>query len=93
MRFSPLVLLLAGVAACGPVSPEQASRRCEDRARAAEGPQGSVTVGMNSRSGGFGGAEVSVSSDYLRGRDPLAVYRSCVYDLTGEVPATRPGAP
>lgn len=76
--------------ACTPISPERAADRCEERARAAQGPSGSVTVGTNSQSGPFAGASVSISSDFVRGLDPVAVYDRCVYNLTGELPIRPP---
>ncbi len=81
---------LAMLAACGPMNPERAAERCEERARAAQGPTGSVTIGVNSKTGGFSRASVGVSSDFLRGRDPDAVYDECVFSLTGEMPIRRP---
>ena len=87
-----LLVSLALVAGCAPVlmSPERSADQCEERARAAQGPTGSVTFGVNSESGGFGGASVGVSSDYLAGRDPLAVYNQCVYRLSGQAPIRPP---
>lgn len=80
------------MAACAPVlmDPAAAARLCEDRARAAQGPTGRVTLGVNSQDGGFGGAEIGLSSDYLAGRDPLAVYEQCVFDRTGQAPIRPP---
>ncbi len=75
-----------GLAACAPISPERAAERCQERARGAEGPQAEVTVGINSRTGGFASGSLGVSSDFLRGLDPVAVYESCVFNLTGELP-------
>lgn len=63
-----------------------AADRCEARARAANGPTGSVTVGANSNTGPFAGASIGVTSDFLRGEDPAAVYQSCVLRLTGNAP-------
>ncbi|MGJ8623469.1 MAG: hypothetical protein ACSHW1_11885 [Yoonia sp.] len=74
------------VAACGQISPERAADRCEERARAAQGPQVGLTMGVNSSSGGFVGGGISISSDAILGRDPLEVYESCVIDLTGQPP-------
>lgn len=87
MRVMTLCFAL-GLAACSntPPTPEQAADRCEERARGAQGPKVGVTVGANSNSGAFGGASIGVTSDFLRGRDPLEVYESCVIDLTGELP-------
>lgn len=79
------------LAACDvPVSPERAADFCEDRARAAQGPTGGVTIGTNSRTGGFASVEIGVSSDFVAGRDPLEVYRSCVFDRTGAAPIRPP---
>ena len=89
MRFAVLLLALA---ACTPVpvSPERAAEICEDKARAAQGPTGRVSVGTNSRTGGFGGVEIGVSSDFIAGRDPLDVYNECVFDRTGAAPIRPP---
>ncbi len=89
MRFAVLLLALA---ACTPVpvSPERAAEICEDKARAAQGPTGRVSVGTNSRTGGFGGVEIGVSSDFITGRDPLEVYAQCVFDRTGAAPIRPP---
>ncbi|EAR52416.1 hypothetical protein OG2516_08062 [Oceanicola granulosus HTCC2516] len=88
-------VLCAGLAAavltgCSPPSPLRAAQVCEERAAAAQGPTGGVTIGANSRTGGFASARIGVTSDYLRGRDPLEVYDSCVYDLTGQPPVRPP---
>ncbi|MCK0095130.1 hypothetical protein MWU60_06080 [Yoonia sp. F2084L] len=81
------VLLSAlAVTACGEVSPERAADRCEERARAAQGPEVGVTVGANSNSGAFADASIGISLDAIRGRDPIEVYESCVFGLTGELP-------
>lgn len=89
MRFA--VLFLA-VAACTPVpvSQEQAAEICEEKARAAQGPTGSVTVGTNSNSGGFTDVEIGITSDFIAGRDPLEVYSQCVFDRTGASPIRPP---
>ena len=86
MRFVMIPLMVAGLAACTPISPERAADRCEERARAAQGPQVGVTVGANSNSGPFASGSISISSDAIRGRDPVAVYEECVFDLTGQEP-------
>ena len=79
----PLIL-----AACAPPSPEAAYRACAARAQAALGPQGAVELGVGS--GGMStGLSLSVTSDYLRGRDPEAVYDACIRAKTGQGP-TRP---
>lgn len=86
------LITLALVAGCGvqPMTPERAARYCEDRARAAQGPTGRVTVGINSNSGPYLGGEIGVTSDYIQGRDPMAVYEACVYERTGGAPIRAP---
>ncbi|MDA0721748.1 MAG: hypothetical protein O2994_08715 [Proteobacteria bacterium] len=78
--------LLLGLAACGPVSPERAADRCEERARAAQGPTVGLTLGANSNSGPFASGSIGITSDAIRGRDPAQLYDECVFRLTGEMP-------
>ncbi len=83
-----LVALLgvALVSACSPITPERAADRCEERARAAQGPEIGLTLGTNSNSGPFASGSIGISADAIRGLDPTAVYESCVLKLTGEPP-------
>ena len=90
MRIAMIITAVAGLAACGEISPERAADRCEERARAAQGPEVGLTVGANSESGPFMGGSISISSDAIMGRDPLAVYEECVFDLTGQPPIRAP---
>ena len=69
---------------------ERAADICEERARAAQGPTGGITFGVNNRSGTTVEAEIGVTSDFLRGTDPDLVYDRCVIELTGEGPIRRP---
>ena len=88
-----IVLLVAGVLAlvsCGQISPERAADQCEERARAAQGPEIEIGIGANSNTGGFVNGSIGVSSDFIRGTDPVAVYESCVFNLTGELPIRPP---
>lgn len=80
------------LAACEPVpvDPEQAARDCEERARASQGPTGSVTTGINSQTGVFTGVQIGITSDVLRGSDPQDVYTDCVFELTGQAPFRPP---
>ena len=80
------------LAACEPipVDPLQVARACEERARAAQGPTGSVTIGASSSDGPFVGTEIGLSGDYIAGRDPLEVYESCVFQRTGAAPVRPP---
>lgn len=88
MRMAVLALLLLG--ACTPISPQRAADICEKRAREAQAPTGEITVGVNSNSGGLLEGSVGVTSDFLRGLDPVAVYDRCVLEKTGELPIRPP---
>jgi hypothetical protein len=90
-RWIPLAAL-AALAACSlpPPDPEAVARACEERARAAQGPTGGLTFGVNSDDGAFLGAEIGITSDFLMGRDPLAVYEECVRARTGAAPIRPP---
>lgn len=90
MRNALILLAMTGLASCGEISPERAADRCEERARAAQGPEVGLTVGTNSVSGAFAEGSISISSDAVRGRDPMAVYENCVFDLTGQPPIRPP---
>ena len=85
MRIA-LVMAAIMVAACSPITPERAADRCEERARAAQGPEIGLTLGANSDSGPFASGSIGISADAIRGLDPVAVYESCVMNLTGEPP-------
>lgn len=80
------------LAACTPqpVNPERAADICEAQARAAQAPTGRATLGTNSEDGAFGRVAIGVSSDFLRGRDPVEVYNQCVFDRTGAQPIRPP---
>lgn len=83
-RLLPFVALLA---ACGPMSVKQAERECFERARLAASPRGEVSVGMGSNGKTAGGVELSVSTDYILGKDPSAVYETCVMSKSGAAPS------
>ena len=89
MIFAATALLLAACETVPP-SPEEAALQCEERARAAQGPTGNVTLGVNSNSGPFTNVAVGVTGDFLAGRDPQDVYRDCVVRLTGQEPYRPP---
>jgi hypothetical protein len=72
------------------LDPALVADQCEQRARDAQGPTGDVTIGVNSRSGGFANASVGINSDFLRGLDPNAVYERCVFQRTGDLPIRPP---
>lgn len=84
MRFSALALLVL-LAACGPMSIEAAERQCFARAHLAQAPRGMIAAGVGNN-GPVGKVRLEVSSDYLQGRDPSAIYDACVYNLTGQPP-------
>ena len=79
------VAALAVLAACGPMSVERAEDACFERARLAAGPRGMIAAGA-----GSGGAKakmkLELSSDYVLGRDPSALYDACVYQKSGQPP-------
>ncbi|MBD3763845.1 MAG: hypothetical protein IE927_03680 [Rhodobacterales bacterium] len=85
MRAALPPLAALALVACGPVSVEMAEAQCLDRARLAEGPQVDVTLSVGS-GGTRTGLAVGVSTDYLAGRDPAAVYDRCIWQLTGQPP-------
>jgi hypothetical protein len=91
MRLAVIALTLVA-AACTPVppTPEQAAQMCEERARAAQGPTGNVTIGASSSDGPFVGAAIGITGDFLAGRDPLEVYSECVFNKTGAAPIRAP---
>lgn len=92
MKYAFGLLMLVALAACEAplLSPEMAAEVCEQRAREAQAPTGNVTVGANSRTGGFGGVSIGVTSDYLMGRNPLQVYEDCVLTRSGLPPIRGP---
>ena len=87
------LILLAILSACGPISQQQAEADCFARARDATGPHGEIGLGVGNN-GPVAGLELNISSDYIQGRDPSAVYDACVYQKTGQPPSqplyTRP---
>ena len=91
MRFGPAygAVLLAAVAACGPVPVERAEEMCFRQAELAVRPRGEVALGANSAGQKGGSLKLEISSDYIQGRDPSEVYNSCVYNRSGQLP-TRP---
>ncbi len=91
MRTLCFILGATAMSACASeITPEQAADRCEERAQAAQAPEVGVTVGVNSNTGRYVDGSISLTSDYLRGRDPFDVYESCVINLTGQPPIRPP---
>lgn len=86
-RMGLMLLVPALLAACGPMTLAQAERQCFERARLAKQPRGEVQVGASSDGRTSAGLKLKVSSDYLLGRDPSAVYEMCVMQKAGEPPS------
>lgn len=84
-----LWLLPLALLACGPIPVERAERQCLERARLAQQPRGEVNLGVGSGGRTSAGIELTVTSDYIMGRDPSAVYDLCVQQKSGQ-PPTRP---
>lgn len=90
--LAALLLLATGLAACGPVPVDQAERSCLRDAREASAPRSQAVLGVGTDGDDVGvlaGFSVSVSSDYITGRDPAVVFHDCVVRRSGQVP-TRP---
>lgn len=77
----PVILM-----SCGPVTVQQAERQCLERARLAQQPRGEIGLGVGSGGRALGRFEINVSSDYILGRDPSAVFDTCVMQKSGEAP-------
>jgi hypothetical protein len=84
---APLALFAVSLAlsACGPVSVQQAESQCFERARLAAAPRGEVAFGVGSN-GPAANLEIGISSDFIAGRDPSAVYDTCVMQKSGQPP-------
>lgn len=90
MKSAAALFALSGLlalTACGPVSRASAERTCFERARLAVHPRGEVGLGMTSAGRTASKFEIEISSDYIQGRDPSAVYDSCVYQKSGQLPS------
>jgi hypothetical protein len=81
------VPFLFGLAACGPIPLTEAERICVQQARLAQQPRGELAVGVGSDGRPDVGFEVEVTSDYLAGSDPEAVYITCVRQRAGQMPS------
>lgn len=82
-----LVFALLFLAACGPIPRAQAEKQCLHQARLAEHPRGSVGVGIGSDGKPHVVGDITITSDYLQGRDPSQVYDNCVFHRSGEMPS------
>jgi hypothetical protein len=84
-RVAALVVL----AGCGPIPVDQAERICRDSARLAEQPRGEIGVGVTSDGDLAGTLDLTVSSNWVLGRDPNEIFNRCVLQRSGQMP-TRP---
>lgn len=90
LALAAVLLLGSGIAACAPVSVAQAERICLEDARAATGPRTEIAMGVGSDGRSvrpMGRVSVSVSADYITGRDPSVVYSECVMRRSGQMPS------
>jgi len=82
-------LALSALAACDrTVSAERAYEECSERARLAAAPRGEIGIGVGT-GGPSARAGLTITSDFIAGRNPQTVYDSCFRNLTGAGP-TRP---
>ncbi|MBM3615587.1 MAG: hypothetical protein FJX28_09190 [Alphaproteobacteria bacterium] len=90
LRAALLILVaLPPLAACGPLPVDQAELLCVERANEARRPRGEIALGVGSGGKAVGALDVTVSTDFLLGRDPAQVFDACVKARSGQVP-TRP---
>lgn len=86
--LGPVVLVAAAglLGACGPIPLPRAEAQCYERARLAQRPRGEAYFGATT-AGPAAGLTLTVTSDYLQGRDPAAVYDACVFQKSGLPPS------
>lgn len=82
-------VVLPPLAACAPLPVDQAERICVEEANQALRPRGEFALGVGSGGRAVGALDMTISSDFLLGRDPAQVYDSCVKARSGQFP-TRP---
>ncbi|MGB3176564.1 MAG: hypothetical protein WBA90_01665 [Albidovulum sp.] len=80
----PLATLIF-VTACGPMTVQRAERECFQRARLAAHPRGYIGVATGTNGPKVKGS-ISISSDFIQGKDPSALYDACVFQKSGEPP-------
>lgn len=83
------ILVLGVLVGCGPIPVDRAERQCLDRAMLAAKPRGEIGAGISSTGQTAARLKIELSSDYFMGRDPSAVFDTCVYQKSGQ-PPTRP---
>lgn len=79
------MLLAFAPAACTKLTVEQAERRCLLEARQVRNPFAGSEVAVGT--GYKATLDLTISTDYLRGRDPNDVFRSCVRRRSGQLPS------
>jgi hypothetical protein len=90
VRAGMIFAICAGaLASCGPIPVQDAEQACVEDANLALRPRGRVGVGIGSNGKATGMLDVTISSDFITGRDPSAVFNSCVKARSGQFP-TRP---
>jgi hypothetical protein len=88
MRAAALMILAAlpPLTACAPLPVDQAERLCVEEANQARRPRGRVGLGVGSGGRAVTDIDVTISSDFLLGRDPAQVFDSCVQARSGQFP-------
>lgn len=81
------LLALPPLAACAPLPVDQAERLCVEEANLARRPRGKAGAGIGSGGKPVGVLDVTISADFLLGRDPAQVYDACVKARSGQIPA------
>ena len=85
MRYVMPLLMLLALPSCGAMSVERAESTCVEDAKAARGPTGTIAVGTTTEGPRVKG-DVTISTDWIAGRDPEEVYVSCVMRRSGKAP-------
>ena len=87
MRAFLFIAAMFALSACGGMSVERAESTCVEDAKAARGPTGTLAVGTTSE-GPRAKADITISTDWVSGRDPEEAYASCVLRRSGKAPVT-----
>ncbi|NEY90774.1 hypothetical protein [Tabrizicola oligotrophica] len=81
------LVALPPLAACGPVPVQEAERLCVEKANEALHPRGELALGVGSAGKPVGALDVTISTDFLLGRDPGQVFDACVKARSGQFPS------
>ena len=87
MRPAAVLGFALAVSGCAYMSVGRAESTCVEDAKAARGPTGTIALGTTSE-GAQGKADVTISSDWVFGRNPEEIYNSCVLRRSGQAPVT-----